>query len=516
VEWLTDLFETNRIIVLSVYGQVFFVTGLAIALQSRKRSELAIARTLPWLAAFGIVHGFVEWGYLFIPIQSGFLPTPLIHLLLIAQLALKGISYALLLQFGAELLLSTSRRTTVASARRALGQPLLRLVPSVALLLWGIGTLALSLRVTGFTASADPWLEAGQIDRALAAVGAPLAVGDVLSRYMLALPAVVAVMLGLWRSAAALGPIARPPVGAALRLATIAFGVYGLLAGVIGMAAPFPPASVLNDVVIRQAIGIPIEVLRSAAGLVIAIAVIRTLELFEQETDLALAAARRHELLLRERERIGRDLHDGIVQSIYAVGLHVEEASASLDGPVRDEDGQPARARLATVMQELNRITGDIRSYIFDLETTSLDTVDAEEIIAGVADELRANTLVALDMRIEGDYRPNLTAEQADQLRHIAHEGFSNILRHAQAQRVEVLLRCSRRRFTLTIRDDGVGYDPADAAPRSHGRTQGLANMRRRAEILGGRLTSESATGRGTVLSLTMPVTSSRRAPAPP
>ena len=69
---LADLFETNRIIVLSVYGQVFFVMGLAIALQSRKRSELALASTLPWLAAFGIVHGFVAWGYLFVPIQSGY------------------------------------------------------------------------------------------------------------------------------------------------------------------------------------------------------------------------------------------------------------------------------------------------------------------------------------------------------------------------------------------------------------------------------------------------------------
>ena len=74
VEALAELFETNRIIVLTVYGQVFFVLGLAIALQSLKRSTLALARPLPWLAAFGIVHGFHEWGYLFIPIQSGYLP----------------------------------------------------------------------------------------------------------------------------------------------------------------------------------------------------------------------------------------------------------------------------------------------------------------------------------------------------------------------------------------------------------------------------------------------------------
>ncbi len=163
-------------------------------------------------------------------------------------------------------------------------------------------------------------------------------------------------------------------------------------------------------------------------------------------------------------------------------------------------------------MEELNRITGDIRAYIFDLRTASLDTLDAEEIVRGVADELRANTLVELDVRVEGDYRPRLTPEQADQLRHIAQEAFSNVLRHARARRVAVVLHCTRRRFTLSIHDDGIGYDPAATPPRSRGRTQGLANMRRRAELLGAELEARSAPGHGTALSLTMPVSSSRRA----
>ena len=66
-----------------------------------------------------------------------------------------------------------------------------------------------------------------------------------------------------------------------------------------------------------------------------AVAVIRSLELFERETDRALADARRRELLLRERERIGRDLHDGIIQSIYAAGLHLEQASRLRRRPMR-------------------------------------------------------------------------------------------------------------------------------------------------------------------------------------
>jgi signal transduction histidine kinase len=525
VGWLADLFETNRIIVLSVYGQVFFVMGLAIALQSRKRSELALARPLPWLAAFGIVHGFVEWGYLFIPIQSGFLPAPLIHGLLYGQLALKGLSFALLLQCGAELLLSARAVATPGdgpgqAARAAtgpLGQPWLRLAPAIALALWAVGTTAISVLLhPNFTPSSSSWLPAGHIDRAIALVGSPLAVGDVLARYMLALPAAALVVIGLWRNAAVIGPLAGPRVGGALRLATVAFGVYAVLGGVIGMPAPFPPASFLNATMVRDATGIPIELLRSVTGLVIAIAVIRILDVFEQETDVALAEARRGALLLRERERIGRDLHDGIIQSIYAVGLHLEGASAELGQP--DPQPEPVRQRLQTVMSELNRITGDIRSYIFDLRSARLTTLDAEEIFASVADELRANTLVELDLRVTGDYRPRLTREQAEQLRHIAAEAFSNVLRHARAHRVEVVLHCTRRRFTVEIRDDGVGYDP-DAADNSaaagrsrRGSAQGLANMRRRAEILGAQLVARSEPGQGSALSLTMPVATSRRA----
>jgi hypothetical protein len=169
---LAELFATNRVIVLSVYGQVFFVLGLAIALQSLKRSALALARPLPWLAAFGIVHGFHEWGYLFVPIQSGYLPLAATEALLVLQLLIKGVSFALLLQFGVELLAVTTRLPI-------LGR--LRLLPAAALLAWGGATLVVSAAVAGFEPDTGPWLQEGRIDVALAAVGAPLAVGDVLA-----------------------------------------------------------------------------------------------------------------------------------------------------------------------------------------------------------------------------------------------------------------------------------------------------------------------------------------------
>ncbi len=503
--WLVELFETNRIIVLSVYGQVFFVLGLAIALQSRRRSQLPLARSLGWLAGFGIVHGLMEWGYLFVPIQSGFLPQPVIELLLMLQLVLKPISFALLFQFGAELIIS-SRTTPLPTLG---GQPVLRLVPAMATAAWVIATIALSTTVSdGLTPDPGPWLRAEQIEPAIRAVGAPLAVGDVVARVLLALPAALLVAIGLRRTTRLLGPLAGPGVERALSVAAVAFVAYALVGGVVAMPAPFPPASWLNGRTVLETIGVPIEVFRSLAGLAIALAVIRSLELFEQETDRLLAEARRRELLLRERERIGRDLHDGIIQSIYAAGLHLEQASAELAQ-------RPAAAgeRIGTVMEELNRITGDIRSTIFDLRSGELEIRDAEAIVLAVADELQAHTLVTLDIGSEGLFRPRLRPEQAEHLRHLVTEAFSNILRHARASTVSVRMACSQRRFTLEIRDDGIGFDDGGTGSEGgrRGHAQGLANIRRRAELLEGRIEIESGPGRGTRLSLTMPVATSRR-----
>ncbi|MGI8998795.1 MAG: sensor histidine kinase, partial [Candidatus Limnocylindria bacterium] len=302
-----------------------------------------------------------------------------------------------------------------------------------------------------------------------------------------------------------LGPVAAPGGAPALRAAAIAFVLYAIVGGLVPLPAPFPPASILNGRTVLEALGIPIEVFRSLTGLAIALAMIRSLELFERETDRALAEARRRELLLRERERIGRDLHDGIIQSIYAAGLHLEHASE-----IGDE--RTTRARIGTVMGELNRITGDIRSTIFDLRSGELEARDAEAIVLAAADELQAHTFVKLEIGWEGLFRPRLKAEQAEHLRHIVIEAFSNVLRHAHASSVTVHMTCTARRFTLEIRDDGAGFDPAVTAERGRrGRAQGLANIRRRAELLDATLSVESTPGHGTALSLTMPVATVRR-----
>ena len=343
--WLAELFETNRIIVLSVYGQVFFVMGLAIALQSRRRSQLPLARALGVACRLRAAARPDEWGYLFVPIQAGWLTAPAVEALLVLQLLMKPLSFALLFQFGVELLVATrDPERPVATVR---GQPCCASCRPPASSCGAVATIVLSTTVGRGLPSAGlgPWLPSPEIADALADVGAPLAVGDVVARYLLAFPAALFVAVALRRTTRQLAPMAGPRRGHRPRSWPRSRSSSSRSSeGWCRWRRRFLPASVLNDQVVLETLGIPIEVFVSVTGLAIAVAIIVSLELFEQETDRALADARRRELLLRERERIGRDLHDGIIQSIYAAGLHLEQAarrSATMRTRPRDAHRAP-------------------------------------------------------------------------------------------------------------------------------------------------------------------------------
>src|SRR5512142_2067164 len=104
VSIMTAFFDQNQQLILFVYGLVFFVMGLAIVLQSRRASQLELARSLSWLAAFGLTHGLTEWADVFIPIQATYNPPAIIQGLYILQLTLLSVSFTCLLRFGVSLL----------------------------------------------------------------------------------------------------------------------------------------------------------------------------------------------------------------------------------------------------------------------------------------------------------------------------------------------------------------------------------------------------------------------------
>jgi signal transduction histidine kinase len=222
----------------------------------------------------------------------------------------------------------------------------------------------------------------------------------------------------------------------------------------------------------------------------------RLVELFANHAAIAIENARLHEqeqrlAILEERQRIGRDLHDGIIQSIYAVGLTLDDALEGINETPDDTSAKVERA-----IESLNLTIRDIRNYIFGLRPEPLDHADLIDALAAMAEEFRLNTMIDIAIDISGAGGLfELAAEQTMQLLHLTREALSNVARHARARRTDITLTATSEGLELAVVDDGVGFDPSARRGPGH---MGLSNMRTRAAELGGELDIHSAAGRGT------------------
>jgi signal transduction histidine kinase len=233
---------------------------------------------------------------------------------------------------------------------------------------------------------------------------------------------------------------------------------------------------VVGDLYLTDKIGAPefsaedqwlIEMLAAHAGIAI-----ENARLYAELRDLTA---------LRERERIGRELHDGIIQDLFASSLQLEDIADGLG----DEQAQ---ARLMGLAETLSAVIADVRAYIQGLRARRLEGRALDEALAALVREITEGPGPAATFVVEG--RPYwLSDEQATALLQIAREALSNVTRHAQATRAEVHLSYSELGVGLRIDDDGRGFDPAASRGEEH---RGLHNLRTRMDEAGGRLTVES------------------------
>jgi len=279
-----------------------------------------------------------------------------------------------------------------------------------------------------------------------------------------------------------------------LRVTGVALVFFALLSGLIGPAAPFFPASWLNQDALLRATGVPISLLRGLCGIAITYGIARTLGVILSEIELWLENAERRQVLVRERERIGRELHDGIIQSIYAAGLMLEGTQHSIS-----DEPEVARSQLARAIDSLNQTIQDIRRYIFDLRGKQLAD-DLETGLVKMLEEFSVNTLLETEFVVEGEGEGRLGIERRQHIFQIAREALTNVARHAQARRVEVCLQYQTSELQLVISDDGVGVSNL---PVNKG--HGLRNMRERARLVDGALDIDTEPNKGMTLTLAVP-----------
>ncbi len=208
--------------------------------------------------------------------------------------------------------------------------------------------------------------------------------------------------------------------------------------------------------------------------------------------------------ILEERERIGMDLHDGVIQSIYSVGLALDYARLVLE-----EDPKAARQKISEAIDGLNSTIQDIRAYILDLRPRQLR--GGETLTRGLQrllDEFRRNVKAKTRLATSEDGFLDLPRRNALAIFHICQESLANAAKHAQANLVEVQLWATDDRVYLKVSDDGCGFE-LDKTTAAIG--HGLSNMERRVRKVGGEVNITSQPNQGTTVIAWVPRNSTEK-----
>jgi signal transduction histidine kinase len=461
---LQQWFFANNPLIVFLYGETFFLLGFAILLQTRRGSRLELARHLPWLAAFGILHGLNEWGDLFIPIQANFLPPLVIDGLKSFQILLMAFSFLCLFQFGLKILKPWPEHVAW-----------VLVLPVAAFLLW-----FLVFFVLGYY-----WLP--DIDRWHAWA-------EITANYMLCVPGSVLAAIGLWQYVHRQVAFSKlPQISRTLRVAGFAFLGYAVVDGLIGPPGWFFPANLINYRTMTQWVLIPKPIFLSVIGFTIAFAIIRSMEIFNLETNQLIERMEQGQVIAVERERIGRDLHDGALQRMYAAGLLAQSLRGKVGGTIADG--------LDSLMAIINEAMGDLRHYVSDLRPVE-SVVDLAAALAAVVKESQ--------QAFDGEIRftqVNLPVLPPDRVAHIAaftREALSNAIRHAHARSMDLVASMEKDELRIRIRDDGSGI------PAARELGFGLRNMQDRTRLLGGVMRLDSRLGKGTDVLLQIPIEAKR------
>lgn len=448
-----------------IYGLSFFLMGFGILLKARRGSNLRLGKYLPYLAFFGIFHGMVEWGYNFIPvtvIREGCRTFKGIifnggHALLL------GLSYLFLLYFGVNLLGDIRHWPSWR-----------KIIPIAAFGGWLFYAV---LTFPGANRDVNAWF----------------ILIEIAARYMLATPGALTSGLAILAQGDELRHLRQKSLKFFLNGAASALFLYSVGGGLLVPPAPFFPANVFNtDFMMR--LGLPAQALRISSSILVAFFIFRLLDVYDAEERYEREKSREREMIWREREKIRRDLHDGIIQSIYALALGLQHCRLLLaDEPQKVAEG------MLKLSQQAEMVIADLRKYLAGLDLGRELPADPVTLVNKVVAETFVKGEVRIEREVRGQNIVPLDHEQREHLYYMMLEILSNISRHAGASRVEMDIDLGRDGFRVKIIDNGKGFSPM--ASGGHG----LKNLKERAALAGGWLEIESSPGRGTAVTFWLP-----------
>jgi signal transduction histidine kinase len=193
-----------------------------------------------------------------------------------------------------------------------------------------------------------------------------------------------------------------------------------------------------------------------------------------------------------EQERIARDLHDTVIQRLFALGMRLQAAERLADGAVAE--------RIGGAVDAIDQVIREIRETIFDLNRPDSSGPNLRQLVRSVAAESTEQLGFAPRLAFRGPVEAAVGDELAQHLVMVLREALSNVARHAQASNVDVVLIAADGSVTMSVADDGIGM------PEGLSAGHGMENMRARARELGGELLVSGRSPSGTLLRWQVPI----------
>lgn len=460
--------------------------GLAVLLEVDRSSELDFARALRSLAVFGLVHGGHEWIEMFLLIHPDIEGTFIYQYIGTGRVILLAVSFLFLIAFGAKLIAGPNRTK----------------------LSWQMIWTITGLWVVGLT-----WLFLTEpTDIRFVAM-------DVYTRYSLAIPGAALTAWGLILQRQKFLQAGMSGYGRDVIAAAIAFGLYGGVGQLFVSPSNVFPSSFLNSTAFQDWFGFPIQLFRSVMACIAAIGIISSLRAFEEETRRRIESLSRErqlehkrldelrdELLHRtvraqelERQRIAQELHDELGQTLTALGMGL---SAISNNALKPEKVSGQARQLQKVVKD--GISG-LQNLVSGLHPPQLDDFGLLPTLRWYVDEVRERFGLVVTVSSRGD-EADLPIDIRTVLFRVVQESLTNVIRHAQTNKVDVLVVFNKTEVRIRVEDAGCGFDVADTLRQTRHPSWGLLGMIERATLIGGECQFVSEPGKGTIVEVVVPL----------
>ena len=438
-----------------LYGLVYIAMGIYVSGRKRVSTvQIPLIRSLIFLAGFGILHGLSEW--VTMVVITGMYDNQYEILFYIKQL-LKALSFVSLFLFGLNLLIyrNTNKKKWM-------------LIPWVVFICWAVGMYYLFMEFGPAYSIEEP------------------AFNTVILRYFMGFPAGIIAAIALFRHSFHYQKGTFSEMRGKYHRLAMMFLLYALIDGVFVREMAFFPADTINNLFFFETTGIPIQVMKILVGVGILYLTALIIDAFEKEKNDQIDTLKQHKIMAEERQKLGVEVHDSIIQHMYAASLKAKIVKNQLAN-------QSEQLEMCDLLEDTQHDLGEAMSKTREfIKRTTMTEVEMNELtgkIDALIEECKGSS--GLDIRINGEdilWKHSLSSKTATDIYYLIQEALNNVIKHAQASVVMIKISESETGIRITIKDNGIGIHQEDLEKQGH---MGMQLMKERANRAGGDLEIE-------------------------